>query len=578
MINFKSTILFVWLFATQFILIGQVNEQNLLNEIAKLRAEENFSQAAGLLNKLAFNYWENEEYQKALQYFEQSVALNKEINNSNAIKAIYSNMGMIYSDLGQPETSIVFFRKSLLLSRTQNNKQDIGANLINIGVALKNLNRFQESVDNTEEALTIFKELGNKKLMRTCYGMLAEVYDELGESQKSMEYFNLYAAFQQQIQQEKLEAHSKEVKKEVAEIKRKEQKAIKEKVISEKKLGVTRDSLKISEKLSMLKTLEIQKQQVDLENQRLLTLIFIIGMGFVVIVALFILRSYQQKKKHNTVLEHRNEEIRKQNEEIKAKNHKINQSINYAKNIQGALLPDKERFDKLFKDSFIFFSPRDVVSGDFYWFNEIKIKSNNYKVVAAVDCTGHGVPGAFMSMLGISFLDEIVLDKGVVEPNEILENMHNMVKTSLKQDVSGNTDGMDMTICIIDEQKKELNFAGAVNPLVYIQNGEIAVLKGDFFGIGGQMKSASGVDRMYKNQTLDISKPTTCYIFSDGFSDQFGGEDGRKYFAKNFRNLLLSIYEKPMIEQHNILQNTLEEWHGTKNGRVDDVLVMGFRI
>jgi len=560
------------------IVYSQSSEQKLLDEIAKYRSNNNQSLAAGALNKLAFLYWQEEKHEKAIQAFEQSIALNIEVGNENAVKAIYSNIGMINSDIGQPETALVFFRKSLLISEKQKNKQDIGTNLINISVALSNLKRPNESIENLIKALTILTELNNKKLLRTCYGMMADAYEEIGDSQKSKEYFTLYIAFQKEIQEIEIEQQRHENDKKVAEVEKKVQKAIVEKKITEEKLVVTQDSLKIAEELNQINQLKIQKQQVEIKNQRLLTLIFIIGMGFVVIVALFILRSYQQKKRHNEVLERRNEEIRKQNEEIKAKNHKINQSINYAKNIQGALLPEIAGFNNLFKEAFIFFSPRDVVSGDFYWYDKIKCKDVDLKIVAAVDCTGHGVPGAFMSMLGMSFLEEIVLEKKIISPDLVLEDLHNLIRTSLKQDISGNTDGMDMAICVIDEVKKELKFAGAVNSLVYMQEGEMNVLKGDFFGVGGQMKMSLKEETTFSLQTLDISKPTTCYMFSDGFPDQFGGEKGRKYFLKNFRSLLFDIYEKPMHEQNEILNSKLLEWHGDDFSRIDDVLIMGFRL
>lgn len=576
--KFKPPIILVLLVVFCNLVNAQVNEQKLLSDIEFYRADNKPAMAAEALNKLAFYYWEMEMLELALEKFEQSVALNIEIKNNNAVKAIYSNMGMIYSDMGQPETALVNFRKSLMLSRSQNNKQDIATNLINIAVALNSLNRSQEALNNLEEAVQVVTELNNKSLLRTCYGMLAETYEATGDAQKSMEYFTLYAAFQKKIQAEEIERTERETKQKIAQSERKAQKAIQEKEQTEEKLVVTQDSLKVAEAVIQLNELKIQKQEADLKNQRLLTLIFIIGLVFAVIVAMFILRGYRQKKKHNIVLEQRNEEIRKQNDEIKAQNHKINQSINYAKNIQGALLPSMENFSKLYPESFIFFSPRDVVSGDFYWFTEVEHKGVKLKISAAVDCTGHGVPGAFMSMLGMSFLEEIVLDKGTVEPDQILEHLHKMVRASLKQETSGNTDGMDMSISVYNELNKEIKFAGAVNPLVYIQDGEIHSIKGDFFGIGGEMKSAKQTDNSFQIQHLDVSKPTVCYMFSDGFPDQFGGAKGRKYLMKNFRKLLLDIHTKPMDEQRNILEEELLNWHGNEYERLDDVLVMGFKL
>ena len=150
-----------------------------------------------------------------------------------------------------------------------------------------------------------------------------------------------------------------------------------------------------------------------------------------------------------------------------------------------------------------------------------------------------------------------------------------MVVTYLKQEQTGNTDGMDIALCIYDEDTKQLSFAGAVNSLVFIQDGQLDMLKGDFFGVGGQMK---GVNRQFTLQTMSVDKPTTCYIFSDGFADQFGGEKGGKYFLKNFRDLLLEIHSEPFDQQGQILDQRLKDWHGEAYPRVDDVLVMGFKI
>lgn len=574
-----SKYLFVFfLMVTYLNVSSQINVERTSIEIESLKLEGKDPEAAALLNKLAFYYWETEVLDEAIDAFEQSVTLNKSIGNDNALKGIYSNMGMIYSDMGQPETAIVFFRKSLLISRNMKHKQDVGTNLMNIAVSLQNLDRDDEALQNLESALEVILETNNRKLLRSCYGSLAEVHEKVGNSQKSMEYFSLYASFQKQIQQDELEKEKQEARNKVDKSERKAQAAIKEKVVTEQKLEVTKDSLKVSEEINIQKQMKIDLQVAQLKSQRLLNIIFISGTIFLFIIALFILWSYRQKKKHNIVLAQRNEEIKKQNEQIKEKSKKIGQSINYARNIQGALLPDINDFSSLFPESFILFKPRDVVSGDFYWFSSDQLNEKTpkgMKFFAAVDCTGHGVPGAFMSMLGLSFMQEIVFDKQIYEPVAILEEMHTMIKSALKQEHSGNTDGMDMALCVYHEKEKVIHFAGAVNPLIYFQDGEMIIEKGEFFGIGGQMK-ADG--RTFSQKTIDVSKPTIGYIYSDGFADQFGGPKGQKYFTKNFKKLLFEIHTKPLKEQNQILEKTLEEWHGKKFDRVDDVLVMGFKI
>ncbi|HAM97477.1 MAG TPA: hypothetical protein DCQ26_02595 [Marinilabiliales bacterium] len=552
-------------------------EAELLTRIEQNRATGNLVETASSLNKLAIIYWEEEKLEKALQTFEQSVSLNKEIGNNNAIKIIYSNMGTIYSDMGQMETALVFFRKSLLISQSQANKRDIATTLINIGTSLLYLNRAEESLENLNEALPVLLELQNKNLLKSGYHLLAEAYEKVGNSQKSIEYMNLYTAFQNEIQKEAMEATRSESQQAVNQAEQKTQKVIEEKKQTEQKLSITQDSLKEAEEINRLKELEIQKKQAELKSQRLLTLVFVIGMGFIAVVALLILRSNQQKKRHNRILEHRNEEIRKQNDEIKAQNLKINQSINYARNIQGALLPDSKNLKNLFPESFIFFSPRDVVSGDFYWFGTVP-GNPDLKIVAAIDCTGHGVPGAFMSMLGMSFLQEIVLDKKIIEPKDILENLHMLIKTALKQETTGNADGMDAAICVYNQKTKTLIFAGAVNPLILVSNGEVNTLKGDFFGIGGTMKGSPPNERMFSQQQIEIQGDTYCYIFSDGFIDQFGGPNGKKYFIKNFRQLIQDIHLLPFETQREKIAQELNNWLGSSYQRLDDVLVMGFKL
>ena len=561
------------------LIFAQISEQALLQDIQKYRDQNNPAQAAASLNKLGMFYWESEKHQKAIEAFEQSITINKELGNENAMKALYSNVGMINSDIGQLETSVVYFRKSLLLSKKQKNKQDIATNLINISVALNTMNRSKEALENLNEATSYAAELTNKSLLRTCYGLLAEIHEKLGNSQESMKYFSMYASFEKEIQKEQLEKEKQKTRAKVAEMKQVTEKAIKEKEQTQERLFVTQDSLKVVEELNRLRQLEIDKKNAEIKNQRLMIIISVIGLAFTLITALFIFRSYHLKKKHNKELASRNEEIRKQNEQIQSKNLKINQSINYAFNIQGALLPQDETVRSVFSDSFVFFKPRDVVSGDFYWINKLVKDHTTYRIAAAVDCTGHGVPGAFMSMLGMSFLNDIILDKQIIDPAEILETLHLMVKSELKQEKSGNMDGMDMAICVYDELRKTMKFAGAVNPLVYVQNGELKVEKANLFGIGGQMKeSMKSGSTHFETKTIDCSVPTTCYVFSDGFADQFGGEKGRKYLAKKFRKFLHQMYDKPMSEQHQLLDDELSQWLGDTYQRVDDVLVIGFRV
>jgi serine phosphatase RsbU (regulator of sigma subunit) len=233
------------------------------------------------------------------------------------------------------------------------------------------------------------------------------------------------------------------------------------------------------------------------------------------------------------------------------------------------MLPKKEVQESLLQNSFILFKPRDVVSGDFYWFSPLGEKGSDL-VFGAIDCTGHGVPGAFMSMIGINSLNSII-NRGIVHTDQILETLHQEIRNALQQDVTGNNDGMDLSLCIYRSSDRVLEFSGAKSPLVYIQNGILNQIKGDVHSIGG---SKSKPVQRYKKHRIPIDQPTMVYLFTDGYRDQFGGEENQKFMGKRFSNMLREIHHLPMQEQYAILNERFEDWKGSGE-QTDDVLVMG---
>ncbi|NOZ48332.1 MAG: SpoIIE family protein phosphatase [Chlorobi bacterium] len=266
--------------------------------------------------------------------------------------------------------------------------------------------------------------------------------------------------------------------------------------------------------------------------------------------------------------------IEQQKNELNEKNVQITDSINYASRIQRTLLPKEARFKEFLSDYFIFFKPRDIVSGDFYWVRKISEKI----ILVAADCTGHGVPGAFMSMLGISYLKEIsdkmLRDTEDISPGILLDNLRNMIKTNLHQtnDENSTKDGMDIAVSIIDLKKNILQFSGANNPLFLIRNNELIKYKGTPNPVGIYLEEIP-----FRDITIELQNSDIFYMFSDGFADQFGGERNKKFGSKKFKELLLSIHKKPLSEQKKLLNVTFENW---KSGysQVDDVLVVGFSI
>lgn len=297
-----------------------------------------------------------------------------------------------------------------------------------------------------------------------------------------------------------------------------------------------------------------------------------------------------ESQKEEIIIQRDNEiEFRKK---IESQNQQIISSIQYAQRIQQAVLPKIEEIDT-FKN-FILFMPRDIVSGDFYWFKSLKNKNEELEIIVAADCTGHGIPGAFVSMLGISLLNEITSIKNIIKPNEILNELRSEIKKSLHQ--HGNPleqqDGMDIAIVVLNKNKKTFDYSGANNSL-YIStldtanypitndkikitdkniNRKLITIKPDKMPVGIYYAERDFTNHSFKYSTGDI-----LYLFSDGFIDQFGGKNGEKFMTKRFKNLILEISIKNMIEQKNILTSTLNDWKKDRK-QLDDILVMGIEL
>ncbi len=328
------------------------------------------------------------------------------------------------------------------------------------------------------------------------------------------------------------------------------------------------DSVRLLEKKNILnnleneligakKIIELQKSRISTQRQLLFvsvaSLILLLGMMFI------ILRFNKQKKEVYI--------------QLKEKNKKITDSINYAKRIQESILPSEQEIKKLLPDSFIYFQPRDVVSGDFYWLSIIGKKI----VIACIDCTGHGIPGAFMSLIGNTLLNEIVNEKEIVDPSKILKALHHGIVKSLHQEDKNNSskDGMEISLCVIDKETNTINYAGAMNPMYIVKGGDVLVVKPDINSIGGDGFKNNEV--LFTNQVVPIEKGMTIYMFTDGYMDQFGGTENKKYNVKNFQELLIHIQKMNMDEQKGEIEKAIQIWKGNQK-QIDDMLVIGIRF
>ncbi|NJL13571.1 MAG: SpoIIE family protein phosphatase [Microscillaceae bacterium] len=285
-------------------------------------------------------------------------------------------------------------------------------------------------------------------------------------------------------------------------------------------------------------------------------------------------RQYQE-------LERQKSEIIRQNQIIEKKNQNITASITYASRIQKAIIGNEDAITSNFKESFILIKPKDIVSGDFYWFTEVKrsgsIKGGDdrqtifFKIIAAADCTGHGIPGAFMTVMGNALLDEIINENKVTNPSRILSVLDRKLLMKLQQ--HNVNDGMDMALLVFDDENQRVSFSGANNPLYYVREGQIYQVKGSKFPIGSaQYRQKKKFDLHH----VDYLPGDVYYIFSDGFQDQFGGELGQKYYKKRFREFLLAISHLPLREQKKHLEDELRQWQG-EHPQTDDILIIGIR-
>jgi CheY-like chemotaxis protein len=561
--------------------------------VAKYETEGNKTELTRHVSKLGYLYWQIGANSDAVRYFERAIILNTELKNENALKTLYNNLGLIWSEQGDFNKAISYFEQSLRLNLKHKKMDAVASDYLNIALSFQSLGYYSESNNRANQALAKALELNNLEIAKTCYGILAENHEKLGQNKESSDYYEKYNALTKHLQKEQMSQMASQTK----EFEKKVQS-------SEKELKSTLDNL--GEVLEQNREMQLQNALLNKENQlneeqkarleaermRLesiektrrtqiaaLSVVLLMFMSIVILV----FWQFQQKKKANKLLQQQNEEIENQKREIEAQRDlankqkmRITDSIQYAQRIQKAVLPPEKVLNKSFKDYFIFYRPKDIVSGDFYWIAE----KDEILIIAAADCTGHGVPGAFMSMLGVAYLNEIVnkiaINKHIntLSPDEILNQLREMVITSLRQtgDPTEPKDGMDIALLIIDFEHKKLQFAGANNPLYIIRNGELLTFKADKMPVSYHQKR----DLPFSRHNFDLKPDDRLYIFSDGFTDQFGGDKGLKFMSKQFRELLLKIHALPMNEQHKLLENTLDEWRGD-NHQLDDILVIGIR-
>jgi serine phosphatase RsbU (regulator of sigma subunit)/Tfp pilus assembly protein PilF len=524
----------------------------------------------------AIIYDEMGKYDEALKIYEETLTIFKELEDDWSVAACYNNIGLNYTATKKYNLAFESYKKSLELNRKMNDQAGIASVLNNIGYNLVQTGNFSEAISYLQESFKIAEKEELRYEMKLSLLNLSLSYNGIGKYKDAFEYHRKYSAIKDSI----LNSES--------------QKSIDE---LEVKYSTEKKSLEI-------KNLKKQKQIADLEleranrekelgelreaeketQNRINTIIFVSIILFVLTSAGLIYWRYRQKKADNILLHSKNDEISKQKNIIEEKNKDITDSIQYAKTIQDSVLPDVRELNNYFSDSFVLFMPRDIVSGDFYWFTEL-----DDKIIFTVgDCTGHGVPGSLMSMMGINLIHQIVREDKITDPAKILHRLdENIRKRFAKENASRQTnDGMDIAIGVFYKKKNIFAYASAMRPVYFVRPSavstgstaavspvyELMELKNDVFPIGGNYP-----DKIFKTRDVEIQKGDSIYFTTDGYADQFGGEKGKKFLTKKLKMLIQENATSNMIAQQDKLLKEFLTWKG-KQEQVDDVCILGVRI
>ena len=531
-------------------------------------------------------YLDQKNYEKSIEYFTKSLAANLELNRKEALGDNYCDIGGFYGRQNSFEKALDNHLKSLKIREEIGDKQGMALSYLNIGIINMKQSDYEKALDNQFKSLKISLEIGDKQGIADSEGIIGRIYLKQGKYEEANRYLYQSLILLKEIGYNDGIKDTYSYLADLFEKKGDYKQAynyhklysdIKDTLLNEQsnkqiaEMNTKYDSEKKDKEL-IQKDAQINKQQSETEKQILQRNAFIIGFILVLVLAFFIFNGYRQKQIANKLLEGKNILIENQKQLVEEKNLKITDSINYAKRIQQSILPSQEQIKSFLPDSFIFFRPKDIVSGDFYWFSEKKDKL----IIAVADCTGHGVPGAFMSMIGNTLLNEIINVKNILEPNQILSQLNKGIVQLLHQSEESSTqdDGMDITILSIDKVNFEIDFAGA-NHFAYLFNDiNCETLNGDVFSIGGMFGKAK---LNFTNQKVKVGKGSTLYLFTDGFIDQFGGEKNIKYLSVRFMQLLQNIQQNNMELQKENLIAAFDGWKGN-NKQLDDVTIIGLRF
>jgi len=540
------------------------------------------SQAA-CFNNIANVHYQLQEYEKALDYYSKAYFLHEKMGDEKRMAQSSSNLGIVNTELGnfeeaiirhnyaleifekmdakapkartlynlantfhamkELEKSLIYCNKAIEIYENTRDERGLAYSLIKTGQVYLESGKIQLSKVALSKSLSIATKLNEKEVLKLAYSEIWRADSASKNYLSSLENYKLYIVYRDSLRNE-------EVTKEV----------IQSQVNYEYEKKKAADSIKIDEerKLSIFK-LESEKKQ---KKYLYIGLIALIGFAY------FMFSRYKLTQKQKRIIELKEKETEKQKELIEEKQKEIIDSITYAKRLQQAILPPHHDLKKLFPEHFLIYLPKDIVAGDFYWSDSI----NNKHFIAAADSTGHGVPGALVSVVCSNALNRALKEFNLTRPSEILDKTKELVIETFEKSESDVKDGMDISLLCIDYSNKIVEWSGSNNPLWYISDGQLHEIKPDKQPIG-----KSDHNKPFTNHHIEWKDDAQFFLFTDGFADQFGGEAGKKFKPKPFQNLLLSIVNHPQNEQARQIRNAFENWKGDHE-QVDDICIIGIKI
>ena len=482
-------------------------------------------------NNLGILNYYLEDYDNVSNYFEKAYKTYRELGNLRQQAMALANLAEIYNIIGQKDKSLKYYFEALKIEQDLENKNDQISTLLLISQVYLSRFDYTNALKYSYEGLAIAKETKSKPELSDCYSTLYQINKELKNYPKALNYFELHKLYQDSL-------FSETKTKQLTELQTKYETKKKEQLITN------------LENEKLINSLKIKRQQ-----NFSITLLS----GFLLIFLFFLILFKQNKK------------IRFANRLLSYQKKQITDSIEYASLIQSAVLPSSEFISSIFPEHFILYKPRDIVSGDFYWFKE---KNGSY-ILAVADCTGHGVPGALLSMMGISFLNDIVANSIDINVSKILDELRQNVKLALGQFSSRNLrkEGIEIGLLCYNPEQRSISFSGAHLSLWLNRNDILKEFKSDGMSIGISLK-----EKPFTSTVFKIEKGDTIYMFTDGFADQIGGPNGKKLLRRNLLHEITKITSLPLTEQNKILERIHFEWKENNYDQIDDILVLGVKF